>query len=71
MEIDHILGDKVSIYRRENSSRWQCSASIKGKQYRATTKQESLSLAKGVAQDWDMELLNKDRFGELSSGKTF
>ncbi len=66
-----ILGDKVSLYRRTNSSKWHCSASIKGRQYRSTTKESSLSIAKDVAQDWYMELLNKDRFGELSSGKTF
>lgn len=66
-----ILGDKVSVYRRINSSRWHCSCSVKGRQYRTSTKQTSLAAAKDVAQDWYMELLNKDRFGELSSGKTF
>lgn len=70
-DIHKILGDKVSLYRRTNSSKWHCSASIKGRQYRSSTKQVSLSAAKDVAEDWYMELRNKDRFGELSSGKTF
>ncbi len=70
-DIHKILGDKVSLYRRTNSSKWHCSASIKGRQYRCSTKQVSLSSAKDVAEDWYMELRNKDRFGELSSGKTF
>ncbi len=71
MEIHKILGDKVSLYRRPNSSRWQCATSINGKQYRTTTKKSSLSAAEDVAEDWYMELRNKDRFGELSKGKTF
>ena len=66
-----ILGDKVALYRRTNSSKWHCSASVKGRQYRSTTKEDSLKTAKDVAQDWYMELLNKERFGELSTGKTF
>jgi hypothetical protein len=61
MEVHRILGDKVSLYRRPNSSRWQCSCSIKGRQYRSTTKEESLSAAKDVAEGWYLGLRNKDR----------
>jgi len=71
MEIHKILGEKVSVYRRENSSKWHCAASLKGKQYRSSTKQASLLAAKDVAEDWYMELRNKDRYGELATGKTF
>ncbi|PHZ83938.1 tyrosine-type recombinase/integrase [Paremcibacter congregatus] len=71
MEIHKILGGKVSVFRREDSKKWQCAASIKGRQYRQSSKQESLAAAKDVAEDWYMELLNMDRFGELNAGKTF
>jgi len=71
MEIHKILGEKVSVYRRENSSKWHCAASLKGKQYRSSTKQASLLAAKDVAEDWYMGLRNKDRYGELAKGKTF
>lgn len=59
------------MFRREDSKKWQCAASIKGRQYRQSSKQESLAAAKDVAEDWYMELLNMDRFGELNAGKTF
>ena len=58
-----VLGGKVQIYQRPGTPHWQCSASIDGRQFRATTKQESLSLAKEVAQDWFLTLKGKARFG--------
>jgi integrase len=71
MESHQLVGGKLQIYRRPNSSFWQCSASIGGKQRRASTKQESLALAKQVAEDWYLELRGKDRAGLLKSEKTF
>ena len=70
-EIHKILGDEVSLFQRSDSTKWHCGTWIKGRQYRKSTKQDSLAAAKDVAKDWYMELLNKDRFGELSTGKTF
>ena len=71
MESHSLVGGKVQIYRRDNSRFWQCSSSVGGKQRRASTKQESLALAKQVAEDWYLELRGKDRAGLLRSEKTF
>ena len=53
-----ILGGKVHIYKRSNSSSWQCASHLAGKNRRTTTKEDSLSKAKEFA-------------GELKSGKLF
>ncbi len=66
----NILGGKVQIYRRSNSRYWQCAASVSGKQHRNSTKEESLSAAKDVAEDWYLGLVGKRRSGELKVGKT-
>jgi integrase len=71
MESHSLVGGKVQIYRRENSRFWQCSASVGGKQRRTSTKEESLTLAKQIAEDWYLELRGKDRAGLLTSEKTF
>jgi integrase len=65
------MGGKVQIYRRDNSRHWQCSTSINGRQWRKTTKEESLSHAKDFAEDWYVELRGKARAGILKAGKTF
>lgn len=69
--IHQILGGKVQVFRRPNSRYWQCSASVGGKQRRGSTKQEGLSQAKDVAEDWYLTLRGKAQAGELKSGKTF
>ena len=66
-----ILNGKVQLYRRGDSRIWQCSASVEGKQRRATTKQEGLALAKDVAEDWYLTMIGKSRAGELLSKKMF
>jgi integrase len=66
-----ILGGKVHIYQRPNSSHWQCASFLAGKNRRTTTKEESLSRAKEVAEDWYLRLRGKLRDGELKSGKLF
>jgi len=66
-----LMGGKLHVYRRENSSHWQCSAYILGKNWRVSTKEESLSHAKDFAEDWYLELRGKKRGGELKVGKTF
>jgi integrase len=57
-----ILGGKVQLYRRTNRV-WHCSASLKGVQHRASTKEEDLELAKEAAEDWYLELRGKARAG--------
>jgi len=66
-----ILGGKVHVYRRDNSSRWQCSTYLVGKNRRVSTKEESLGKAKDFAEDWYLELRGKARNGEISNEKTF
>lgn len=66
-----ILGGKVHVYRRPNSSSWQCASYLAGKNRRTTTKEDSLSKAKEVAEDWYLQLRGKLRDGELKSGKLF
>ena len=66
-----ILGGKVHVYKRSNSSSWQCASYLAGKNRRTTTKEDSLSKAKEFAEDWYLQLRGKLRSGELKSGKLF
>jgi integrase len=66
-----LMGGKLHVYKRENSQHWQCSAYLAGKNRRKSTKEESLSHAKEIAEDWYLELRGKARGGELKTGKTF
>jgi integrase len=59
-----ILGGKVQLYRRDGHV-WHCSASVGGKQYRATTKKEELPQAEDIAEDWYLELRGKFKRGDL------
>ncbi len=70
MSIHNILGGKVHVYKRGKSKFWQYSASVGGRQYRSSTKQESLSAAKDVAEDWYLTLIAENRVGELKNEKT-
>jgi len=71
-DIDHtILGGKVHVYKRDGGRYWQCSTYLKGKNHRISTKEESLSHAKQIAEDWYMELRGKARAGLLVTEKTF
>jgi len=66
-----ILGGKVHIYRRPNSSYWQCATYLGRKNRRRSTKETSLARAKEVAEDWYLGLRGKLRDGEIKSEKTF
>jgi hypothetical protein len=66
-----ILGGKVYVYKRPNSSLWQCPTYLAGKNRRRSTKQESLSKAKEIAEDWYLKLRGKFPSGEIKSEKTF
>ena len=66
-----IFGGKVHVYKRPNSSLWQCSTYLAGRNRRTSTKQKSLSLAKEFAEDWYLTLREKNRMGELLNEKTF
>jgi integrase len=71
VETHQILNGKVQLYRRGDSRIWQCAASVGGKQRRATTKRDSLSLATEFAEDWYLELRGKNKAGVLLSEKSF
>jgi hypothetical protein len=66
-----IFGGKVHVYRRDNSSRWQCATYLAGKNRRVSTKEDSLGKAKDFAEDWYLELRGKARNGEIRDEKTF
>lgn len=64
-EVHELMGGKLRVYRRENSSNWQCSTFLNGRNYRKTTKEDSLSRAKEIAEDWYLEMRGKSRAGLL------
>ncbi|HEV2349314.1 MAG TPA: phage integrase SAM-like domain-containing protein [Terriglobia bacterium] len=66
-----IMGGKVHVYKRPNSSCWQSSSYLGGKNRRTSTKEESLSKAKEIAEDWYLQLRGKLRNGEIKTEKTF
>ena len=66
-----ILGGKVHVYKRENSSYWQCATYLARRNRRWSTKEESLAKAKEVAEDWYLRLRGKLRSGEIKSERTF
>ena len=58
----HLLMDgALHVYRRENSSYWQCSTYLGSRNHRQTTKEGSLAAAKDFARDWYMERCVEDR----------
>lgn len=67
-----ILGGLVQVYRRGDGRHWHCSASLKGRQYRATTGEDDLALAKQAAESWYLGLRGKSQAGLLKKNeKTF
>jgi integrase len=70
-ESHSIFDDRIKIYKRDDGRYWQCSACIKGTNHRASTKEDSLQLAKEFAEDWYLELRGKLRRGELVTEKKF
>jgi len=66
-----LLGGLIQVYRRGKGRYWQCSASVKGKQYRATTGEQDLEPAKQAAEEWYLGLRGKAIAGLLKTEKTF
>jgi len=66
-----IMGGKVHLYQRGDSQNWHCYTFMKGRKRRKSTKVDSLSLAKEIAEDWYVTLRGKDRAGLLKDEKTF
>jgi integrase len=70
-ETHTILGGKVHVYRRPKSSHWQCSTYLAGRNRRQSTKEDSLSKAKEIAEDWYLQLRGKLRNGQIKTERTF
>ncbi len=70
-EHHELMDGRLHLYKRENSRHWQCSTFLNGRNWRRTTKEESLAHAKDIAEDWYLELRGKARAGVLKTGKTF
>lgn len=66
-----LMGGQVQLYRRGDGKNWHCSASVGGKQHRASTKLDDLTHAKAFAEDWYLTLTGKHRAGILDNGPTF
>ena len=60
-----LMGGKLHVYRRENSRFWQCATFLKGRNHRASTKEDSLAKAKDFAEDWFLDLTARARTGTL------
>jgi hypothetical protein len=70
-EKHQLMGGKLHVYRREKSGCWQCSTYLAGKNWRVSTKEDSLSLAKDFAEDWYLGLKGLSKAGQLKVGTTF
>jgi hypothetical protein len=66
-----LMGGKLHVYQRPNSRYWQCSTYLAGRNWRISTKEESLAQAKDFAEDWFFGLKHQHRAGEVQGGKTF
>jgi integrase len=66
-----MMDGRLHVYKRENSRLWQCSAFIDDRNWRASTRTDSLSEAKDFAEDWFLGLRGKSRAGILKTEKTF
>jgi len=70
MVVHKILGGMVNVYRRGGLT-WHCSATVKGRQYRASTKETGLDQAKVIAEEWYLGLRGKAAAGILKTETTF
>ncbi|MFN3701838.1 MAG: tyrosine-type recombinase/integrase [Alphaproteobacteria bacterium] len=66
-----IFDGRIHVYKRDDSRYWQCAAFLNEKNFRVSTREESLSKAKDFAEDWYLELRGKHKRGELIEEKTF
>lgn len=66
-----IFDGRVHVYKRERSRYWQCSTYLDDRNFRTSTREESLGKAKDFAEDWYLELRGKHKRGELKEEKSF
>ena len=56
---------RLQVYKRGESRFWQCAARVGTQRFRNSTKEEDLSRAKDVAEEWYLSLRGMMRNGEL------
>lgn len=56
---------RLQVYKRGESRFWQCAARVGSQRFRNSTKEEDLSRAKDVAEEWYLSLRGMMRNGEL------
>lgn len=69
-----LMDGALHVYRRENSGKYQCSTFLNGRNYRQSTKTDSVFVAQEFAKDWYLGLLGQSRAGlleEKKKGKKF
>lgn len=69
MEQHELMGGKLHLYKRPNSRHWQCSTYLAGKNWRQSTQQETYVQAKEFAEDWYLDLRDKQRSGASSRAR--
>ena len=63
-----LLEGRLQVYKRDDTRYWQCSASVGGRQWRVSTKEENYPQAKLYAEDWYFGLRGKHNAGLLDVG---
>lgn len=66
-----LMGGELGLYKRDDSSFWQCSAFLNGRNFRKSTKQPEFERAKEIAEDWYLGLRGKLQRGEVPGGVKF
>lgn len=62
---------RLHVYKRDGSRYWQCSAFLDDRNWRISTKTDSFSEAKDIAEDWYLGLRGKLKAGTLKHERTF
>lgn len=69
----HTMFDgRLQVYRRGDGKVWQCAARVGGERFRESTHETEVARAKGVAEDWYLDLRGRLRNGQIvKKEKTF
>ncbi len=70
-QVHLLMGDKLHVFRREQSPHWQCATWLAGKFRRHSTREGSLEHAKKLAEEWYLTLHIQHRSGDLKGAKLF
>jgi integrase len=66
-----MMDGRLHVYMRGGSRHWQCSTYLNERNWRVSTKTDSLAEAKDFAEDWYLTLRGKHRAGTLKHERTF